>query len=215
MRVSLRLSSAHSAQSISRKLLCRSIFIGCLAAIARATCPPLRRPLRPPLASPRGCSPGIARSVESAESARHLEGRRSGKTQTITAVGKTDWFASPMGDDRSDNTPRLLFKPAERFCLEHESGSGFSFPVGLRCLVLYVNNSLWAKLCFEMTIEKHPAIVSVVTRDVSDDNNSIPIIGSTSTSKLPRPAGRSSSTPLRMARTGRSSVRSAWASTPT
>jgi hypothetical protein len=44
-------------------------------------------------------------------------------------------------------------------------------------LVLYVNDSLWAKLCFEMTLEKHPAIVSVVTRGLSDDSISIPIKG--------------------------------------
>lgn len=46
-------------------------------------------------------------------------------------------------------------------------------------LVLYVNNATWAKLCFEMTVEKQPSIVSVVTKTTSDDNNSIAIHGST------------------------------------
>jgi regulation of enolase protein 1 (concanavalin A-like superfamily) len=45
-------------------------------------------------------------------------------------------------------------------------------------LVLYVNDAVWAKFCFEMSIEKQPTIVSVVTRGLSDDSNSIPIHGS-------------------------------------
>lgn len=113
----------------------------------------------------------------------------SGKTLTISAGGKTDWFSSPMGDERSDNTPRLLFKPAEDFVLSTKVAVDFHSQWDSGALVLYVNNSLWAKLCFEMTIEKHPAIVSVVTRDVSDDNNSIPIIGSTVYLKVAK-AGR-------------------------
>ncbi len=100
------------------------------------------------------------------------------KTLSITASGKTDWFASPMGDDRRDNTPRLLFKPAADFALSAKVTVDFHSQWDSGVLVLYVNNSLWAKLCLEMTIEKHPAIVSVVTRDLSDDNNSIPVSGS-------------------------------------
>jgi regulation of enolase protein 1 (concanavalin A-like superfamily) len=103
----------------------------------------------------------------------------SGSTLTIAAGKRTDWFASPIGDDRSDNTPRLLFKPAENFVLSAKVTVDFRSQWDSGALVLYANDSLWAKLCFEMTIEKHPAIVSVVTRDVSDDNNSIPISGST------------------------------------
>jgi regulation of enolase protein 1 (concanavalin A-like superfamily) len=103
----------------------------------------------------------------------------SGNTLTIAPGKRTDWFVSPMGDDRSDNTPRLLFKPADDFVLSAKLNVDFHSQWDSGALVLYVNNSLWAKLCFEMTVEKHPAIVSVVTRDASDDNNSIPISGST------------------------------------
>jgi regulation of enolase protein 1 (concanavalin A-like superfamily) len=98
-------------------------------------------------------------------------------TLTIEAGKKTDWFASPMDDYRVNNTPRLLFKPAEDFVLSAKVTVDFHSHWDSGALVLYVNDSLWAKLCFEMTLEKHPAIVSVVTRDTSDDNNSIPIDG--------------------------------------
>ncbi len=102
----------------------------------------------------------------------------SGKDLTIVADKATDWFASPMDDYRVDKTPRLLFKPAEDFVLSAKVTVGFRSQWDSGVLVLYVNDSLWAKLCFEMTVDKHPAIVSVVTRGDSDDNNSIAIAGS-------------------------------------
>jgi len=102
----------------------------------------------------------------------------SGRTLSITAGKGTDWFASPMGDEPRDNTPRLVFKPSDDFVLSAKVTVDFQSQWDSGALVLYVNNSLWAKLCFEMTIEKHPTIVSVVTRGLSDDNNSIVISGS-------------------------------------
>jgi len=101
----------------------------------------------------------------------------SGKDLTIVAGKETDWFASPMDDYRVDKTPRLLFKPAEDFVLSAKVTVGFRSQWDSGVLVLYVNDALWAKLCFEMTVDKHPAIVSVVTRGDSDDNNSIAIAG--------------------------------------
>jgi uncharacterized protein len=102
----------------------------------------------------------------------------NGTTLSITAGRATDWFSSPMGDEPRDNTPRLLFKPAEDFVLSAKVTVAFQSQWDSGALVLYVNDLLWAKLCFEMTIEKRPTIVSVVTRDLSDDNNSIAINGS-------------------------------------
>jgi hypothetical protein len=102
-----------------------------------------------------------------------------GKTLSITGGKATDWFFSPMGDDQRDNTSRLLFKPADDFVLSAKVKVDFHSQWDSGVLVLYVNNTQWAKLCFEMTIEKHPAIVSVVTNGLSDDNNSIAISGDT------------------------------------
>jgi regulation of enolase protein 1 (concanavalin A-like superfamily) len=101
----------------------------------------------------------------------------NGDTLSITGGKGTDWFVSPMGDGRSDNSSRLLFKPAKDFVLSAKVDVGFRSQWDAGVLALYVNDELWAKLCFEMTIEKHPAIVSVVTKGLSDDNNSIAIEG--------------------------------------
>jgi uncharacterized protein len=100
-----------------------------------------------------------------------------GKTLSITGGKQTNWFADPFGGAQSDNTPRLLFKPAEDFVLSAKVTTDFRAQWDSGVLAMVVNDTLWAKLCFEMTIEKHPAIVSVVTRGISDDNNSIAIQG--------------------------------------
>jgi hypothetical protein len=101
----------------------------------------------------------------------------SGKTLSITGGKQTDWFANPFDGAQTDNSSRLLFKPSVDFVLSAKVTVDFHSQWDAGVLVLYVNDALWAKLCFEMTIEKHPAIVSVVTRGISDDNNSIAIHG--------------------------------------
>lgn len=101
----------------------------------------------------------------------------SRQTLTITAGKQTDWFISPMGDSLRNNSPRLLFKPASDFVLSAKVNVGFRSQWDAGALVLFDNDSLWAKLCFENTIEKRTAIVSVVTKDVSDDSSSIEMKG--------------------------------------
>ena len=99
-------------------------------------------------------------------------------TLSITAAKQTDWFVSPMDGARRENSPRLLFEPADDFVLSARVTVDFRSQWDAGALVLYVNDTTWAKLCLEMTVGKHPAIVSVVTRTLSDDNNSIAIAGS-------------------------------------
>lgn len=107
-----------------------------------------------------------------------------GNTLSITANKQTDWYASAMGGEPSDNSARLLFKPAEDFMLSAKVNVDFHSQWDAGVLVLYVNDAVWAKFCLEMTMEKHPAIVSVVTRGLSDDNNSIPVNGSSAYLKI-------------------------------
>jgi regulation of enolase protein 1 (concanavalin A-like superfamily) len=96
---------------------------------------------------------------------------------TITAGKSTDWFVSPIDGARRENSPRLLFQPADDFVLSARATVDFRSQWDAGVLVLYVNDNTWAKLCLEMTVEKHPAIVSVVTQGLSDDNNSIAVPG--------------------------------------
>jgi regulation of enolase protein 1 (concanavalin A-like superfamily) len=100
-----------------------------------------------------------------------------GKALSITAGKQTDWYDSAMNEAPRNNSSRLLFKPTDDFELSAKVNVDFHSQWDSGVLVLYVNDSLWAKLCFEMTLEKHPAIVSVVTRGLSDDSISIPIKG--------------------------------------
>lgn len=101
-----------------------------------------------------------------------------GKTLSITAGKQTDWYLSAMGEEPRNNSPRLLFKPTDDFSLSAKVNVDFHSQWDAGVLTLYVNDSLWVKFCLEMTIDKHPAIVSVVTRGLSDDSNSIAINGS-------------------------------------
>jgi hypothetical protein len=96
---------------------------------------------------------------------------------SITAGKGKDWFVSPIDGARRENSPRLVYQPADDFVLSARVTVDFRAQWDAGVLVLYVNNDTWAKLCFEMTVEKQPAIVSVVTRGLSDDNNSIAITG--------------------------------------
>ena len=107
-----------------------------------------------------------------------------GKTLSITADKQTDWYVSAMGDEPRNNSPRLLFKPTDDFSLSAKVNVDFQSQWDGGVLVLYVNDSLFAKFCLEMTIEKHPAIVSVVTRGLSDDNNSIAVKGTSAYLKV-------------------------------
>ena len=44
-------------------------------------------------------------------------------------------------------------------------------------LVVYQNDQIWAKVCLELSPQKQLSIVSVVTKDTSDDCNSLPVAG--------------------------------------
>jgi len=110
----------------------------------------------------------------------------SGQTLSIAAAGSTDWFISPMGDGHRDNSPRLLFKPASDFVLSAKVTIDFRAHWDGAALVVYGNDTLWAKLCFEETIDGQPSIVSVVTKGLSDDANSIAISGSSVFLKVAR-----------------------------
>ena len=69
------------------------------------------------------------------------------------------------------DAPRLLGRVSGDFQLSARVSVGFrsSFDAGV--LVLWADERSWAKLCFEASPQLEPMVVSVVTRDVSDDCN--------------------------------------------
>jgi uncharacterized protein len=100
------------------------------------------------------------------------------KSIEITAGKRTDWFIDPLSDYSKDSAPVLLFKPRHtNFILQSKVKVDFLSMYDAGVLQIRLGKRLWGKLCFEYSPQKHPMIVSVVTRGVSDDCNSVEIDG--------------------------------------
>ena len=93
---------------------------------------------------------------------------------TIVAAEHTDWFSDPAGNFTQDNAPSALFAPPDA-----KVTVDFTSMYDAGVLQLRESDKLWAKLCFEYSPQHEPMIVSVVTREVSDDCNSVVIDGHT------------------------------------
>ncbi len=94
----------------------------------------------------------------------------------MRAGEKTDWFNDPSSDSKSDNAPAALFRTrVENFMLSARVLVEFASTFDAGVLQIRVRDDVWGKLCFEYAPQKQPFVVSVVTRGVSDDCNSVPI----------------------------------------
>ncbi|HEX3270578.1 MAG TPA: DUF1349 domain-containing protein [Ktedonobacterales bacterium] len=92
---------------------------------------------------------------------------------TIQAGATTDWFSDPAGAQRKDDAPSALFASADQeFTLSARVRVAFASTFDAGALLAHVRDDVWAKLCYEYSPQGQPMIVSVVTRDVSDDCNS-------------------------------------------
>jgi hypothetical protein len=95
---------------------------------------------------------------------------------TIQAGATTDWFSDPAGVQRKDDAPSALFVSTDQeFTLSARVRVTFASTFDAGALLARVSDDVWAKLCFEYSPQRQPMIVSVVTRDVSDDCNSSPL----------------------------------------
>jgi regulation of enolase protein 1 (concanavalin A-like superfamily) len=97
---------------------------------------------------------------------------------TIDAGPRTDWFIDPAGTAPARlEAPALLggFAGDFVFAARVEVEFGQTFDAGV--LVANAGDRTWAKLCFERSPDNEPMIVSVVTRSVSDDCNSLVVDG--------------------------------------
>ena len=102
----------------------------------------------------------------------------------MVAGQQTDWF-NPPSDPASPaalaNASALVFTPraaawqlSARVAAEHRAF--------FDAATLFVHQGArdWCKLCYELSPERRPTIVSVVTRDISDDANSPALAADTS-----------------------------------
>lgn len=98
---------------------------------------------------------------------------------TIAARGTSDHFIDPSTSRATLNAPRVLgslprpgdFQLSARVEVEFEA----TFDAGV--LMLWADDLTWAKLCFEYSPTGQPMVVSVVTRGLSDDANSMAVDG--------------------------------------
>ena len=99
-------------------------------------------------------------------------------THVIGEAGPgTDLFIDPFDGTRSTGAPTLLFPVDGDFMWQAHVRVQFSSKFDAGVLLLFRDESNWAKLCFEFSPQSKPTIVSVVNRGVSDDCNSTEIPG--------------------------------------
>lgn len=105
---------------------------------------------------------------------------------TVVAGQKTDWFQWPGGGYHADASPRLLFRTDGDFTLgaKVEVVARKTYDAG--CIALYGTASHWAKLCLEAQAAGGFSVISVVTRDLSDDVTSMPVAGASTWLKVAR-----------------------------
>lgn len=94
---------------------------------------------------------------------------------TITAGEKTDMFRDPNVTYNTDNAPKLMFAPDQDFVLVAGIEHGFVHKWDGGAIVLKKDSLNWVKFCFEKDYTGARRVVSVVTKNVSDDCNSVEI----------------------------------------
>jgi regulation of enolase protein 1 (concanavalin A-like superfamily) len=97
----------------------------------------------------------------------------------IVAGEKTDMFRDPNVTYNTDNAPKLLFHPEDNFVLTASVEHSFSNKWDGGAFVLKNDSLHWIKFCFEKDYTGARRVVSVVTKNISDDCNSVEITGNT------------------------------------
>jgi regulation of enolase protein 1 (concanavalin A-like superfamily) len=100
-----------------------------------------------------------------------VDWRYAAGTLSADAPPGSDLFVDPGADGDRPDAPRLLASVAGDFQLIARVTVAFASTYDAGVLVLYVDGSNWAKLCFERTPQGRPSVVTVVTNGVSDDAN--------------------------------------------
>jgi regulation of enolase protein 1 (concanavalin A-like superfamily) len=91
----------------------------------------------------------------------------------IKAGPRTDWFVDPSAQNEPvANGPALVGRAEGDYTLGARVTVDFEATFDAGALMLYAGERRWAKLCFELSPDRRPMVVSVVTRGDSDDCNS-------------------------------------------
>ncbi len=98
-------------------------------------------------------------------------------TLTIVAGKETDMFRDPNVTYNTDNAPKLLFTPDSNFVFSTGIRHSFTSKWDGGAIVIIEDSLNWIKFCFEKDYTGARRVVSVVTKDISDDCNSVAISG--------------------------------------
>lgn len=97
-----------------------------------------------------------------------------GATLMLTAAAGTDLFVDPAGGNEAPPDAGRLeaTPPAGDFTLAARVRPQFASIYDAGALLLFAADRRWAKLAFELSPQRRPTAVTVVTRGTSDDSNS-------------------------------------------
>ncbi|MEU4220719.1 DUF1349 domain-containing protein [Actinoplanes sp. NPDC026623] len=107
--------------------------------------------------------------------------RDEGGAVLADAPAHTDFYVNPGGEDSADaesmlNAATLLGVPPDGdFQLSARVTVDFRSQFDAGVLLLWIDERHWAKFCFEFSPDAEPMVVSVVTREVSDDANAFTV----------------------------------------
>jgi regulation of enolase protein 1 (concanavalin A-like superfamily) len=90
------------------------------------------------------------------------------KSLQISAPSRADFFRDPSGAVTKSSAPFLHTTLQGDFTIWTRVRVDMKQPYDSGCLMMMADDTHWAKLCFEY-FESTPSILSVVTRDTSDD----------------------------------------------
>ena len=98
----------------------------------------------------------------------------SGSSLVLTSGSKSDLFIDPAGEEGArPDAGRLTGLPGDLdFTFAARVTVQFANVFDAGVLLLYLSERRWAKLCYELSPQRRPTAVTVVTRGTSDDSNS-------------------------------------------
>jgi uncharacterized protein len=97
----------------------------------------------------------------------------TGNELIIVAGEKTDMFRDPNVTYNTDNAPKLLFEADDNFVLTASVEHAFASKWDGGAIVIKQDSLHWIKFCFEKDYTGARRVVSVVTKNISDDCNSV------------------------------------------
>ena len=89
----------------------------------------------------------------------------------VESAGGTDFFIDPESGERSHTAPFLFREVTGNFVAKIKVAPDFTSQWNAVALMVYVDATHWIKYAYEKSDATGPTVVSVVTKEVSDDAN--------------------------------------------